>query len=177
MDCVSREAQSIFYSGEKKDEKKKTRHTRQKKCKPHSNSRLCLMAKWKIIWAMNPIRARKKRRPIGVTATSTRLSRRRCARRKLSDIENKVLAMYVRGMSQRDISSTIDDIYGFKLSAEQISKITDYVLEEQENWQNRRLAPFYPFLFVDCLFVPIKRDYETKKTVRANMPGCKYSTS
>ena len=64
-------------------------------------------------------------------------------------------------MSQRDISATIDDIYGFKLSAEQISKITDYVLEEQENWQNRRLAPFYPFLFVDCLFVPIKRDYET----------------
>ena len=55
--------------------------------------------------------------------------------------------MYARGMSQRDISATIDDIYGFKLSAEQISKITDYVLEEQQNWQNRTLAPFYPFLF------------------------------
>ena len=38
--------------------------------------------------------------------------------------------MYARGMSQRDISATIEDIYGFKLSAEQISKITDYVLEE-----------------------------------------------
>ena len=42
--------------------------------------------------------------------------------------------MYARGMSQRDISATIDDIYGFKLSAEQIFKITDYVLEEQEFW-------------------------------------------
>ena len=54
-------------------------------------------------------------------------------KRDVSDIENKVLEMYARGMSQRDISVTIDDIYGFKLSAEQISKITDYVLEEQQS--------------------------------------------
>ena len=45
--------------------------------------------------------------------------------------------MYSRGMSTRDISATIDDIYGFKLSAEQISKITDCILEKQQNWQNR----------------------------------------
>ena len=50
-----------------------------------------------------------------------------------------MLAMYARGMNQRNISATIDDIYGFKLSAEQISKITDYVLDEQESWQNRTL--------------------------------------
>ena len=43
------------------------------------------------------------------------------------------------------ISATIDDIYGFKLSAEQISKITNYVLDEQESWQNRTLAPFIIF--------------------------------
>ena len=92
-------------------------------------------------------------------------------KRDVSDIENKVLAMYARGMSQRDISATIDDIYGFKLSAEQISKITDYVLEEQQSWQNRTLAPFYPFLFVDCLFVPIKRDYETKECAVYNILG------
>ena len=92
-------------------------------------------------------------------------------KRDVSDIENKVLAMYARGMSQRDISATIDDIYDFKLSAEQISKITDYVLEEQQSWQNRTLAPFYPFLFVDCLFVPIKRDYETKECTVYNILG------
>lgn len=92
-------------------------------------------------------------------------------KRDVSDIENKVLAMYARGMSQRDISATIDDIYGFKLSAEQISKITDYVLEEQQSWQNRTLAPFYPFLFIDCLFVPIKRDYETKECAVYNILG------
>ena len=45
--------------------------------------------------------------------------------------------MYGRGMSQRDISSTIEDIYGFSLPAESISNITDRVLEEAEVWQNR----------------------------------------
>lgn len=69
-------------------------------------------------------------------------------KRDVSEIDRKVLAMYSRGMSQRDISATIDDIYGFKLSAEQISKITDFVLER--NWQNRPLKSFYPFIFVDC---------------------------
>jgi len=48
-------------------------------------------------------------------------------------------------MSQRDISATIDDIYGFKFSSEQISKITDYVLEEQQSWQNWTLALFTIF--------------------------------
>ena len=57
-------------------------------------------------------------------------------------IKNKVLAMYARDMSQLDISATIDDIYGFKLSADQIFKITNYVLDEQENWQNRTFVPF-----------------------------------
>lgn len=73
----------------------------------------------------------------------------------ITGIEDKVLSMYGRGISQRDISSTIEDIYGFSLSAESISNITDRVLEEAEAWQNRPLRPFYPFIFVDCLYVPI----------------------
>lgn len=50
----------------------------------------------------------------------------------VSEIEGKVLAMYARGMSQRDISATIEDIYGFKVSHEMISDITDAVLPEVE---------------------------------------------
>ena len=83
-------------------------------------------------------------------------------KRDVSDIDRKVIAMYSRGMSTSDISATINDIYGFKLSAEQISKITDCVLDEQQNWQNRPLKPFYPFIFIDCLFVNIHRDYITE---------------
>ena len=76
----------------------------------------------------------------------------------VSSIEGKVLAMYARGMSQRDISSTIDDIYGFKLSAGQISNITDCVLDELTEWQNRPLKAFYPFVFVDCIYVSMRTE-------------------
>ena len=77
----------------------------------------------------------------------------------VSSIEGKVLSMYARGMSQRDISATIDDIYGFKLSPEQISNITDSVLGELEEWQNRPLKAFYPFVFVDCIYVSMRTDH------------------
>lgn len=83
--------------------------------------------------------------------------------RDASGLEDKVLAMYARGMSQRDISSTIEDIYGFEISHEQISNITDRILDEVNEWQNRPLKPFYPFLFVDCMYVSIKKEYETKQ--------------
>jgi transposase-like protein len=82
--------------------------------------------------------------------------------RDVSGIEDKVIAMYARGMSQRDIASTIDDIYGFEISHEMVSDITDRVLDETSEWQNRPLKKFYTFLFVDCMYVSIKKDYETK---------------
>ena len=54
-------------------------------------------------------------------------------KKDVSEIEEKVLSMYGRGMSQRDISSTIEDIYGFKVSHEMISDITDSILDELNN--------------------------------------------
>ena len=83
-------------------------------------------------------------------------------KRDVSDIQDKVLSMYAKGMSQRDIADTIYDIYGFEISHETISEITDSVLEQMEEWQNRPLKRFYTFLFVDCLYVTIRKDYGTK---------------
>jgi len=80
----------------------------------------------------------------------------------VSDIEGKVLTMYARGMSQRDIAETIEDIYGFEISHEMISSITDKVIETARDWQNRPLKKFYTFLFVDCLYVNIRKEMETK---------------
>lgn len=80
----------------------------------------------------------------------------------VSGIEDKVLAMYARGMSQRDIAETIEDIYGFEISHETISHITDRVIDTAKEWQNRPLKQFYTFLFVDCLYVNIRKDMETK---------------
>src|SRR5690625_257212 len=78
-------------------------------------------------------------------------------------MENKVIAMYARGMSQRDISSTIEDIYGFSVSHEMVSDITDAVLPDLEDWQSRPLNDCYPFVFVDCMYTTIRNQYETKK--------------
>lgn len=75
----------------------------------------------------------------------------------LSDIESRVLSMYARGMSQRDIAATVREIYGFSMSAETVSAITDRVWEELQRWRSRPLEPVYAFLFVDCLFVPVRR--------------------
>ena len=80
----------------------------------------------------------------------------------VSGIEDKVLSMYAKGMSQRDIANTIEDIYGFEISHETISNITDRVIETAGGWQNRPLKKFYPFLFVDCLYVNIRKDMESK---------------
>ena len=82
----------------------------------------------------------------------------------VSGIEDKVLAMYARGMSQRDIADTIEEIYGFEISHETISAITDRVIDTTREWQNRPLKKFYAFLFVDCLYVNIRKDAQTKSS-------------
>lgn len=84
-------------------------------------------------------------------------------KRDVSDIEGKVLSMYTRGMSQRDIAATVEDIYGFDISHEMISDITDAVLPELEEWQARPLAKCYAFLFVDCMYVTLRENYEAKE--------------
>lgn len=84
-------------------------------------------------------------------------------KKDISEIEGKILAMYARGMSQRDISDTIEDIYGFSVSHEMVSDITDAVLQELEEWQNRPLKKCYAFLFVDCMYVTIRENYETRE--------------
>lgn len=81
----------------------------------------------------------------------------------ISGIEQKVLAMYGKGLSQRDIADIINEIYGFQLSAQQISIITDTVIEEMTKWQERPLKKMYSFMFVDCLYVSIRTEFETKK--------------
>ncbi len=81
----------------------------------------------------------------------------------ISAIESKILTMYGKGMSQRDIADIIEDIYGFRLSAEKISIVTDSVLEELTSWQERPLDAFYPFMFVDCFYTHIRNEHESKK--------------
>ena len=78
--------------------------------------------------------------------------------RDISGIEEKVISLYARGMSTRDIHDQLQDLYGIELSAEMVSKITDKLLPEIKEWQSRPLNPLYPFVFMDCIHYKIRED-------------------
>jgi len=74
----------------------------------------------------------------------------------LTGFEDKCIALYAKGMSLRDIEKTLKEIYGVKISKEQITTLISVVNEETEKWRKRPLKPLYVFTYADCLYVPIK---------------------
>lgn len=76
--------------------------------------------------------------------------------RNVSGIEEKVIALYARGMSTRDIGDQVRDLYGIELSAEMVSRITDRITPEIKEWQQRPLDAVYPFIFMDAIHFKIK---------------------
>ena len=78
--------------------------------------------------------------------------------RDISGIEEKVISLYARGMSTRDIHDQLQDLYGIELSAEMVSKITDKILPQVKEWQSLPLAPVYPFVFMDCIHYKVRED-------------------
>lgn len=78
--------------------------------------------------------------------------------RDISGLEDKVISMYAKGMSTRDISNHIEDLYGYSVSAEMISRITDKVLPKVEAWQNRPLNETYMFVFMDAIHYKVKHN-------------------
>ena len=78
--------------------------------------------------------------------------------RDISGIEEKVISLYARGMSTRDIHDQLNDLYGIELSAEMVSKITDKILPQVKEWQSRPLNPVYPFVFMDCIHYKVRED-------------------
>ena len=76
--------------------------------------------------------------------------------RRLAGLDEKILALYARGMSTRDISAQLEELYGVEISAALISDVTDAVSEEVKAWQSRPLDELYPILYLDALYVNIK---------------------
>ncbi len=74
----------------------------------------------------------------------------------ISAIDDKIISMYAKGMTTRQISEMIEDIYGFEVSEGMVSDITDRLLPEIEEWQNRPLAEVYPILFIDAVHFSVK---------------------
>ena len=77
---------------------------------------------------------------------------------RTDEIENKVMAMYAKGMTQRDIEENLREIYGAEISQSLISRITDKILPEVNEWQNRPLESMYPIIFYDGIVFKIRRE-------------------
>lgn len=78
--------------------------------------------------------------------------------RRFPGFDDKIISMYARGMSPRDIAGHIREIYGLEVSADLISAVTDAVLDEVAAWQARPLEPVYPIVFFDAIRVKIRDD-------------------
>jgi putative transposase len=76
--------------------------------------------------------------------------------RRFPDFDNKIISMYARGMSVREIRGHLEELYGIDVSPDLISAVTDAVLEEVTEWQNRPLDAIYPLVFFDAIRVKIR---------------------
>jgi len=76
--------------------------------------------------------------------------------RRFPGFDEKIIALYARGMSTRDIQAHLRELYGTEISPELVSAVTDAVLDEVSQWQNRPLEAVYAIVFFDCLRVKIR---------------------
>ena len=84
-------------------------------------------------------------------------------RKDISAIDDKIISMYAKGMTVRQISETIEDIYGFEVSEGMVSDITDKLLPKIEEWQNRPLSAVYPAVFIDAVHFSVRDDGVIRK--------------
>ena len=84
-------------------------------------------------------------------------------KKDISDIESKVISLSAKGLTTRQISSVIEDIYGCEISEGMVSNITDKIMPDIEAWQNRPLSAVYPIVFVDCIHFSVRDEHIVKK--------------
>lgn len=83
-------------------------------------------------------------------------------KREVLKIDDRIISMFARGMTTRDIQAHMEEIYGYTFSPEQISKITDRVMEKAREWQSRPLQSIYPIVFLDGVYFKTRWDGEVK---------------
>lgn len=95
------------------------------------------------------------------------------------DMENKIISMYAKGMSTSDIEDHIRDIYGLSVSDSTVSRITDKILPEAKEWQQRPLESVYAVVFMDAIHYHVRSEGQIIKkavyiAIGVNMDGRKY---
>jgi putative transposase len=98
--------------------------------------------------------------------------------RRFTGFDDKILSMYARGMTTRDIQGHLKDIYGVEVAPSLISEVTDGVLEEVRTWQTRPLEPLYPIVFMDALIVKMRHEGRVENravhvAIGMDLQGCK----
>ena len=81
----------------------------------------------------------------------------------ISNIDQKIISMYAKGMTTRQITEQMEEIYGFECSESFISNVTDKIIAEIEDWQKRPLDEVYPIVFIDAVHFSVREDNRIKK--------------
>ena len=84
-------------------------------------------------------------------------------KKDISEIEEKIIAMYARGMSVAQVSEQIKDIYGFEVSEGMVTAITNKLLPEIEAWQKRPLSAVYPIAYIDAMVFNLRENNVIRK--------------
>lgn len=97
---------------------------------------------------------------------------------RFSGFDDKILSMYARGMTTREIQGHLQEIYGLEVSPTLISNVTEAVQEEVREWQNRALEPIFPIVYLDALYVRMRDNGHVQNravhvAIGINLDGCK----
>lgn len=84
-------------------------------------------------------------------------------KKDISGIDQQIISLYARGLTTRQISEQIEEIYGFECSEGFISDVTDKILQDIDDWQNRPLDEVYPIMFIDAVHFSVREDNRIKK--------------
>src|SRR5512132_4455922 len=76
--------------------------------------------------------------------------------RRFVGFDEKILALYSRGLSVRDIEAHLAEIYGVKVGRDLISRVTDAVMDDVREWAKRPLEDIYPIVFLDCMVIKVR---------------------
>ena len=81
-----------------------------------------------------------------------------------NELEDKIIGMYAKGLSVRDVQDTLQELYGIEVSPATISAITDKVWGLVESWQSRTLEAIYPIIYLDAIHINLRRDGKVENT-------------
>ena len=89
----------------------------------------------------------------------------------VEDLQHKLMLLYSKGLSTRDIQDILKDIYGIELSPSTISRLTNRIIPEIKEWLARPLEPVYAFLFIDCTFVKVRLEGKVRNAAVYTVVG------